>query len=110
MAWRVGGRATALRVVAVVGLFAALAPMAWSHAGATDDPAHFYETPVAAWRADGIGWATLVVGNTVYVGGDFPTVRSNDGTTVVTRANLAAFDATTGDLISTFTANTNGIV
>ena len=69
----------------------------------------FRATPVAAWRVNGVGWATTVVGNTVYVGGQFTTATSPTGQTVG-RANLAAFDATTGALRTTFVANTNGVV
>src|SRR3954469_4516949 len=106
-----GVRVGTVQVVGVtVLLFAALLPKMLGLADAATDPIHYQNTPIASWRADGVGWATLIVGNTVYVGGDFPTVRNNAGTIVVTRANLAAFDVTTGELISTFTANTNGIV
>ena len=93
----------------LAALVVASVPVIAGTAGAAE-PIHYYQTPVAAWRADGVGWATLVVGNVAYVGGDFPTVRSNNGATVVTRSNLAAFDLTTGALITTFTANTNGVV
>jgi hypothetical protein len=91
-------------------VFAALLPLAAHQADAAAAPVYPENVPVAAWRADGVGWATLIVGNTVYVGGTFSTVRSNDGAQVVNRANLAAFDVRTGELISTFTADTNGIV
>jgi hypothetical protein len=69
----------------------------------------FRSTPVAAWRLNGVGYATTVVGNTVYVGGQFTTATSPTGQSVG-RANLAAFDATTGALRTGFVANTNGVV
>lgn len=70
----------------------------------------YSNTPVAAWQAMGVGRAVVVVGNTVYVGGQFSTVRNNRGSSSVSRANLAAFDATTGELRTAFRADTNGEV
>ncbi len=52
----------------------------------------------------------LKVGNVVYVGGTFTRATSFDGTQSQLRSNLAAFDATTGALIPTFRADTNGAV
>jgi len=96
----------------VVGaaMLVAAVPFVARSASASTEVAHFQNVPLASWRADGVGWTTLVVGNRVYVGGDFATVRSPDGTTVVAKANLAAFDLSTGALVDTFTANTNGVV
>ncbi len=48
------------------------------------------------------------IGNRIYVGGRFGDVT--DGNTVVDRPYLAAFDATTGDWISSFTPDLNGSV
>src|SRR6478609_8110179 len=90
-----GGRVAAVvAALALVPLVALLAP----EAGASDQPAHWQQAPIASWRVDGVGYATAVVGDTVYIGGDFATVRSPDGGTVVARANLAAFDLNTGAL------------
>jgi hypothetical protein len=72
--------------------------------------AKFPNTPLPAWRAEGVGFAALTVGNTAYVGGSFSTVRSPDGATVVNRGNLAAFDLRTGALLTGFQANTNDTV
>ena len=96
---------------AATALVAALLPCALV-LGATPASAavvSFRATPVAAWHVNGVGWATTVVGNTVYVGGQFTTATSPTGQTTG-RANLAAFDATTGALRTTFVANTNGVV
>jgi hypothetical protein len=89
---------------------AVLVPLLTSSAGASDDPAHWQQVPIASWRVDGTGYATAVVGDTVYVGGSFTSVTSPDGSTVVPRANLAAFDLQTGALKPAFQADTNGIV
>ena len=99
-----------LRVAATFAV-AALLPCALV-LGATPASAanvSFRVSPVAAWRLNGVGYATTVVGNTVYVGGTFTTATSPSGQTVA-RANLAAFDATTGALRTGFVANTNGAV
>ena len=96
--------------VVVLVVLTALVPLLTSDAGATDVPAHWQQAPIASWRIDGTGYATAVVGDTVYVGGDFATVRSPDGTSVAPRSNLAAFDLNTGALRPAFQANTNGIV
>jgi len=70
----------------------------------------FPNTPVAADRVNGVGFASVVIGNTVIVGGTFTSVRNPAGTTVGTRTNLAAFNATTGRFIPGFKADTNGQV
>lgn len=90
-------------VAVVVAVFASVSP-----AGAAT--VRYSNTPVASWRANGVGRAVVVIGNTVYVGGSFTTVRNQSGSSSVSRANLAAFDATTGALRTTFRADTNGTV
>ncbi|WP_210505903.1 PKD domain-containing protein [Naasia sp. SYSU D00057] len=64
-------------------------------------------------QIDGVVWSTHIVGNTVYVGGSFANARpagSAAGTNQTPRANLLAFNLTTGALITGFVANTNGVV
>jgi hypothetical protein len=73
-------------------------------------PLYLANTPLASWRVNGNGLATVVVGDVVYVGGTFTTATSPNGSQQVARANLAAFDANTGALITTFRADTNGAV
>jgi hypothetical protein len=78
-------------------------------------PAHAatvnYETkPLHSWRAVGVGWAALTIGNTAYLGGAFTKVTSPDGKTVVPRQHLAAFNLSTGKLIQSFKADTDGTV
>jgi hypothetical protein len=106
---RVRQRPGGIAVVVLI-VVAGLVPLLTGGAGASDEPAHWQQAPLASWRVDGTASTTLVVGNTVYVGGDFSTVRSPNGATVVTRNNLAAFDLATGALRTDFQANTNGIV
>jgi hypothetical protein len=99
-------RTVALGVVpALIGILALFAPTTANAA-----LARFPNTPLHAWRAEGVGFAALTVGDIAYVGGSFLTVRSPDGSTVVNRGNFAAFDVRTGALITGFQANTNDTV
>ncbi len=64
-------------------------------------------------QINGVVWAQVIVGNTVYVGGEFTRARpagSAAGVNEVVRNNLLAYDITTGVLISTFNPNVNGAV
>jgi hypothetical protein len=70
----------------------------------------FQRTPEAGWSTNGIVKAVLVVGDTVYVGGQFSQVRGPGGSPTASRTNLAAFDRATGALRTGFTASTNGYV
>ena len=56
---------------------------------------------------DGEVNAITQVGSTVYLGGRFTRVRSATSTTEIARANIVAFNATTG-VISSFAPNFNG--
>jgi hypothetical protein len=97
-------------VFSVVGLTCAamVATMSPSPAGAL--PVTFGATPLAGDMVDGEGLAVLQVGSTVFVGGNFTTVRNQAGATVAPRANLAAFDIATGHVVAGFRADTNGPV
>lgn len=61
----------------------------------------------------GVAWAQVMVGNTVYVGGSFSNARPANaavGTNLTPRANLLAYDVTTGDLVSSWAPSVNGTV
>ncbi len=63
-------------------------------------------------RDGAVVWSQAVVGNTVYVGGDFTTARpagAKRGVDEVTRTYLLAYDITTGNLLS-FNHTLNGQV
>lgn len=64
-------------------------------------------------QIDGVVWTQTVVGNTVFVGGDFTTARPDGaapGTSTVTRTSILAYDIRTGLLISRFAPVLNGEV
>ena len=62
-------------------------------------------------QIDGVVWAQVVVGNTVYAAGSFANARpagAAAGTNQTTRNNLLAYDITTGNLVTSFVPNLNG--
>jgi PKD repeat protein len=71
----------------------------------SDDPANF--TPNVL---DGSVKAILQVGNTILIGGDFHQLQAAGGGPILTRNNLAAFDAATGAISTTFVPNPDGEV
>ena len=91
-------------LASVVGFVAA------GNHGAAALPVTFAALPLPGDQLDGEGLAVVQLGGIAYVGGLFTTVRDQAGAPVATRANLAAFDLTTGRLVSTFRADTNGPV
>jgi hypothetical protein len=95
------------RVAATAALIAASLTPATPVAAA---PVTVSTTPVAGWRTNGPVYATAIIGDTVYVGGNFTQVRNQNGSQTAGRANLAAFDLTTGALRTGWAADTNGVV
>ncbi|WP_149202540.1 LamG-like jellyroll fold domain-containing protein, partial [Actinotalea subterranea] len=64
-------------------------------------------------QINGVVWSQVIVGNTVYVGGNFTKARpagAAPGTNEVNRSHLLAYDLTTGVLISSFAPTLNGQV
>jgi len=62
-------------------------------------------------QINGVAWAQVVVGNTVYVAGKFSSARPagvRAGTQETPRSNLLAYDIRTGELISSFAPALNG--
>ncbi|MGZ6953201.1 MAG: fibronectin type III domain-containing protein [Acidimicrobiia bacterium] len=99
---------TIRRRLAVFGVLALASTAVAVGAGAA--PVVFSTTPIAGWSTNAPVRAVLIVGDTVYAGGDFTTVRGPGGTPTATRAHLAAWDIHTGALRTGFTADTNGRV
>ena len=65
--------------------------------------------PALSGGVNGQVYATAVVGDTVYVGGNFGLAQAQ-GTAATSRANLAAFDLNTGALRRSWRADVNGTV
>ncbi|WP_199183380.1 LamG-like jellyroll fold domain-containing protein [Cryobacterium sp. Y82] len=64
-------------------------------------------------QINGVVWAQLIVGDTVYVGGEFTRSRpagAAAGVNEVVRNNLLAYNLTTGVLVASFNPNVNGAV
>ncbi|MFL6100291.1 MAG: hypothetical protein ACJ71T_10090 [Actinomycetales bacterium] len=59
---------------------------------------------------DGVVLALAQVGNTVVAGGSFTSMTAASGGATLTRNRIAAFDATTGAISTTFAPNLNGNV
>ena len=75
-------------------------------------PATVSDDPLPTVQINGVVWAQVVVGNTVYVTGQFTSARpagSPLGTNETPRGNLLAYDITTGDLITSFDHSLNGL-
>ena len=77
-----------------------------------DQPVSGVASPM--WQTNNTVWALDVQNNVVYAGGSFTQVRppgvAVGGAGSVTRNRIAAFNATTGDLITAFNPNANGQV
>ncbi|UQX89374.1 PKD domain-containing protein [Jatrophihabitans telluris] len=68
-------------------------------------PATVSDDSLPVWQINGVVWAQVVVGNTVYATGSFTSARppgSTAGNNEVARSNLLAYDITTGNLITSF--------
>ena len=64
-------------------------------------------------QINGVVWSQVIVGNTVFVGGEFTRARpagAAAGTSEVVRNNLLAYDLSTGVLTASFNPNVNGTV
>jgi PKD repeat protein len=64
-------------------------------------------------QINGVVWTQDVIGNTVYVGGEFTNARpagSAPGQNTVARSNLLAYDIRTGVLLNTWAPTANGTI
>ncbi|WP_231920382.1 PKD domain-containing protein [Microlunatus soli] len=62
---------------------------------------------------NGVVWSQVMIGNIVYVGGNFSNTRppgAAQGTNLTPRSNVLAYDITTGDLVPGFAPQVNGQV
>ncbi len=110
-----GVAATAAAVLALGALATTSASLS-RHASADTTPIGGLPATVSAdalptVQIDGVAWAQVTVGNTVYVTGSFSQARpagvALGGAGSVARSNLLAYDITTGNLISSFDHSLN---
>ncbi|MDJ0339834.1 LamG-like jellyroll fold domain-containing protein [Cryobacterium sp. PH31-O1] len=98
----------------VVGALAVpLAAVADSRPADATTPVTVSADSLPTAQINGVVWAQLIVGDTVYVGGEFTRSRpagSAAGVNEVVRNNLLAYNLTTGVLVSSFNPNVNGAV
>ena len=76
----------------------------------SEDGNHVTADALPTVQIDGVVWDQVVVGNTVYVVGDFDNARpagAAPGVNQTPRANMLAYNLTTGALIPGFVANLN---
>ncbi len=105
-------------VVAVSAVLALLAfavpPSAWADPQPVEGaPATVTGDPLPTVQIDGVVWSQVVVGNTVFAGGNFTSARpagAAPGTDEVTRTHLLAYDIRTGELNPDFAPVLNGQV
>jgi hypothetical protein len=93
-------------IVMVVATLGAVSLLGIPSAAAA--PVPFSSTPLAGWSTNGTVRAVVIVGDTVYAGGDFTQVRLGNQT--LNRARLAAWDARTGAIRAGFTADASSTV
>jgi PKD repeat protein len=115
---RVSVRGVAITAAAVLALGALATTSASVSRNASADtapvgglPATVSADALPTVQINGVAWAQVTVGNTVYVTGSFTQARpagvAVGGTGSVTRSNLLAYDITTGNLITTFNHSLN---
>ncbi|GAB3174355.1 hypothetical protein GCM10027059_46410 [Myceligenerans halotolerans] len=78
-----------------------------------DLPATVSSDPLPTVQIDGVAWTQVVVGDTVYVGGEFSSARpagAPPGTDEVPRGNLLAYDLDTGELDTSWSPMANAQV
>lgn len=80
-------------------------------APAAGTPATVSADPLPTVQVDGVVWSVATAGNTVYATGSFtqtwPAGKTNTPANDTPRANLLAFDITTGNLITSFNHKLN---
>ena len=106
---------TAVLVAAGLGFSSLVAPVASAAPGAVQTTGAGMVTadPLPTVQVNGVVWSQAVVGNKVFAGGSFSQARpagAAPGTNETPRANLLAYDITTGALESGFAPVLNGQV
>ena len=110
------GATLAVAAASVVSISAGSAPVALANTWPTPGfvpPATVSADALPTVQINGVVWAQAVVGNTVYVGGNFTSARpagSPAGTNEVPRSNFLAYDLTTGALLTSVVLDANAQV
>jgi PKD repeat protein len=103
-------------VLALIVTASSLVAAGWSSVAGADTappagtPATVSNDSLPTWQINGVVWSQVVVGNTVYVTGNFSSARppgARSGTGEVARGNLLAYDIRTGSLITSFNHSLN---
>ena len=95
----------------LVGLLAVTPPAVSDSAPVGGEPATVTADPLPTVQINGVAWAQVVVGTTVYVAGSFTNARpagAAAGVNTTSRSNLLAYNITTGKLITTWAPRVNG--
>jgi hypothetical protein len=103
--WLCGVAALAAALLAVLPASPAAAVNASHPSVVSADPANW--TPHAL---DGTVYRIIQIGNRVYMGGSFTRVRNSNSSTQLSMPRLVAFNATTGQIDTTFRPAVNGTV
>lgn len=106
-------RGFAVFTAAALGVGYAVVPAAADTAPEPGTPETVSSDVLPTVQHDGVAWAQVIIGNTVYVGGDFQNVRpagAAPGTNTTSRPYLLGYNITTGALVSSFTPALNGQV
>ena len=90
----------------MVAVLVAVSALWWGGTGTASAEVHVDSTASRSWTVNGRVYATKIVGDIVYVGGQFTTATSPTGTNVA-RRGLAAFRMSDGSLVTEFHANLN---
>ena len=102
--------ATTLSVLAIGAVATAPTASAVVPPVVDTDASHVTVDALPTVQIDGVVWDQEIVGNTVYVVGDFDNARpagSPPGANLTPRSNMLAYDLTTGQLRTGFVANLN---
>ncbi len=112
---RAAAAAVALVAAGLTAIAVSDSPARADTAPAAGVPATVSADPLPTVQVNGVVWAMVTVGNTVYATGKFtetwPAGKTNTAANDTPRANLLAFDIRTGNLITTFnhTLNAQGL-
>lgn len=107
-------RMRSLRTLVVAALVAtsigAMAPVSASAADATTEVASAVPSKATPAVQDGVVYTIAKVGNRVFLGGTFTSVANPESSTAISRPNILAFDAATGQVDTGFAPALNGSV